>query len=72
MTDAFGYLSEEQTDGSAETAGLSSDQLFALGEEYDYGNNGKPQDSVLAVKYYRLAADLGQAEARFALRSCSE
>ena len=53
-------------------ASLSAGELNQLGYDYDVGQNGKPQDYAQAVKYYRLAADQGLAEAQFNLALCYE
>ena len=43
--------------------GNAHDQ-WNLGVMYDLGTGGFPQDSVQAVKWYRLAADQGNADAQ--------
>lgn len=44
----------------------SPDKQFELGTAY-YKGNGVPRDYAEAVKWYRLAADQGQAKSRFML-----
>ena len=53
-------------------ASLSAGELNQLGYDYNFGKNGKPQDYAQAVKYYRLAADQGLAEAQYNLALCYE
>lgn len=40
---------------------------FKLGECYEYGRMGCPQDSALSIHYYNIAAQQGHKEACFAL-----
>ena len=49
---------------------LSAGELNQLGYDYNFGQNGKPQDYAQAVKYYRLAADQGFAMAQYNLGVC--
>ena len=51
-------------------ASLSAGELNQLGYDYYVGQNGKPQDYAQAVKYYRLAADQGNAYAQCDLGVC--
>ena len=51
-------------------ASLSAGELNQLGYDYAVGQNGKPQDDGMAVKYYRLAADQGYANAQYNLGVC--
>jgi TPR repeat protein len=43
--------------------------LFNLGYSYEHGE-GVAQDSTEAVRYYRLAAEQGHADAQFSLGCC--
>lgn len=43
------------------------DLLYQLGTDYEYGNNGKELDYEKAVESYLSAAEMGHAEAQFAL-----
>lgn len=51
------------------TAGDAWAQLN-LGAAYDHGSSGFPLDPVRAVRWYRLAAEAGLAEAQFNLAHC--
>ena len=42
----------------------------SLGNDYYYGQNGKPQDYAEAVKWYRKAAEQGYARAQYNLGVC--
>lgn len=54
-----------QDDGPA-----SPEEQFQLGEDYHYGYNGKIKDYAEAAKWYRKAAEQGDADAQWALGLC--
>ena len=45
----------------AEIEGKTPAQIVSLGYDYDVGRNGKTKDLMKAVKYYRIAAERGDA-----------
>ena len=62
---AIGFGSGEGA-APSETS-LSADELCQQGIDYHYGNNGKPQDYSMSIKFLRLAADQGYAAGQFNL-----
>lgn len=56
----------------AEIEGKTPAQIVSLGYDYDVGRNGKTKDLMKAVKYYRIAAERGDAWGRTILASCIE
>lgn len=56
-------------DREIDTRGLSSKEIFDIGNKYYYGID-TPQDLNTAVKYYAKAADLGNMYAQFCLGFC--
>ncbi len=60
IMNAIGFTSV----GNSSSQSISAAELNRTGDDYYYGRNGKPQDYVQAVKYFRLAADHGYAEAQ--------
>ena len=67
---AIGFGSGEGA-APSETS-LSADELCQQGIDYHYGNNGKPQDYSMSIKFLRLAADQGYAAAQYNLGVCYE
>ena len=57
---------------SAAAPSKSAEENYRIGDDYYYGRNGKLQDYGMAVKYYRLAADQGDAPAQSNLGYCYE
>ena len=68
IMNAIGFTSG----GNSSSQSISAAELNRTGDDYYYGRNGKPQDYAQAVKYYRLAADHGYAEAQANLGYCYE
>ena len=46
---------------------MSPHEQYQLGEDYYYGDNGKSQDYVKAIKWYRKAANQGDSDAQYNL-----
>ena len=55
---------------SAAAPSNSAEENFRIGDDYYYGQNGKPQDYASAAKYYRLSAAQGDAPAQRVLGYC--
>jgi TPR repeat protein len=47
--------------------GLTIDELYKIGRDYHKGENGKPEDIDIAVKYYEAAAEKGSLPVMYKL-----
>ena len=66
------YVCSESTEEKPipEESSMTAEELREIGRDYYYGRNGKIEDKKEAVRYYRIAAELGDAEAQCALGDC--
>ena len=53
-----------------EFEGKTAQQIADIAEDYYYGRNGKTKDYAEAVKWYRKAAEQGNADAQYSLGYC--
>lgn len=68
---AVGFTSQAAvSSNSSNTAGMSASELIIKGNDYYYGRNGVNQDYTEAFRYYRLAAEQGDARAQNWLGYC--
>lgn len=51
---------------------MSAEELYRLGDDYRYGRSGKRIKYKKAVKYYKMAAELGHVDAQTSLGYCLE
>ena len=63
-------LDEHDAERDDEEEMTEAEELAETGDDYYYGKNGKEQDYVEAVKYFRQAAELGYAYAQYSLAFC--
>lgn len=66
----LGKGDEEEQKRKAEEEKRRAPEYNSLGDDYYFGRNGKAQDYAEAVKWYRKAAEQGDARAQFYLSHC--
>ena len=62
---------QPQTQAAAdEFEGLTASRIKSIADDYYYGSNGKTKDYAEAVRWYRKAAEQGEADAQSRLGTC--
>ena len=60
----LGCSTQSATKQSNQAESLTTSYMVKLGEDYNYGENGKQKDYVKAVEWFRKAAEQGDADAK--------